>query len=178
VNSWLRTNRWYFVAIAVLAPLAMLAAMSTNWFPYQERVNGRPIPVAEGDNVEYSGARWSLDNSFVVTARSEAGRSAELPENTELVVASVRIDPSGAGGKSPSCTVQLKDRDGERTWNTAQSREVSVSIDEGASSNCDSTRLDSYLLQVLFLVPEGAGEGAHLIIETPDGLPGLLSLAL
>lgn len=178
MNSWLRRNRWYLVAIVVLVPLVMLAAMSADWFPYQDRVNGRPIPVADGDNVEYSGARWSLDNSFVVSSRSEAGRSAELPDNTELVVASVRIDPSGAGGKSPSCTVQLKDRDGERTWNTAQSREASVSIDEGASSACDSTRLDSYLLQVIFLVPEGAGEGTHLIIETPDELPEFLSLAL
>jgi hypothetical protein len=178
VNSWLKKNRWYLVAIAVLVPLAMLAAMSTDWFAYQERVNGRPIPVADGDNVEYSGARWSLDNSFVVTARSEGGRSAGLPDNTELVVASVRIDPSDSEGESPSCTVQLTDRDGQRTWDPAQSREVSVSIDQGASSGCDSTRLDSYLLQVVFLVPEGAGEGSHLIIETPDGLPEVLSLAL
>jgi len=176
VTAWLRKNRWYFVAIAVLGPLAVLAAMSTDWFGYEQRVNGRPILVAEGDNVDFAGAEWSLDNSFVVSAESQAGRSADLPKNTELVVASVRINPSGVGDVSPSCTIHLKDRDGQRTWDTALG--IDVTIDEGASSFCDSTRLDSYLLQVLFLVPEGAGEGSRLIIETAEEAPELLSIAL
>ncbi|MGV8881317.1 MAG: hypothetical protein ACOH19_04115 [Rhodoglobus sp.] len=178
MNIWLRRNRWYLVAIAVLAPLAMLAAMSTDWFRYEEHVNGRPILVAEGDKVDFAGAEWSLDNSFVVPSESQEGRSADLPENTELVVASVLINPSGVGDVSPSCTVHLKDRDGRRTWDTALDSDVSVTLDDGASAYCDSTRLDSYLLQVLFLVPTGAGEGSRLIIESNDEAPALLSIAL
>lgn len=178
MNAWFRKNRWYFVAIAVLGPLAMLAAMSTDWFRYEELVNGRPILVADGDKVDYAGAQWSLDNSVIVPAESQAGRSAGLPENTELVVASVLINPSGVGEVSPQCTVRLKDRDGQRTWNTALDSDVSVTLDDGASSYCDSTRLDSYLLQVLFLVPAGAGEGSRLIIESGVEAPKLLSIAL
>ena len=53
-----------------------------------------------------------------------------------------------------------------------------VTLDDGASSYCDSTRLDSYLLQVLFLVPAGAGEGSRLIIESGVEAPKLLSIAL
>ena len=176
--SWLRNNRWYLVAIAVVGPLAMLAAMSTDWFAYEERINGRPILVDEGDTVDYAGAAWTVDASYLVPAQSQAGREAEVPEGTELVVASVRINPSGVGDESPSCAVSLEDRDGTRTWDTASSSDVSLSIDEGASSYCDPDELNPYLLQVFFIVPDGAGEGARLIIESSDDFPRLLSLAL
>jgi len=176
--SWLRSNRWYLIAIAVLGPLAMLAAMSTDWFAYEERINGRPIVVEKGDTVDYAGAAWTLDASFVVPAESQAGREAEVPAGTELVVASVKINPSGVGDESPSCSVTLEDRDGTRTWDTALSGDVSLSIDEGASSYCDPSELNPYLLQVFFIVPDGAGDGARLIIESTDELPVLLSLAL
>lgn len=174
--SWVKSNRWYLIAIAVFGCIAMLAAMSTDWFAYEERVSGRPVAVAPGETVDYSGAAWTLKDSFVVPASSAAGKSADLLAGTELVVASVRVNPSGVG-EGLSCTVTLEDRNGVRTWDQARGSEVSVELDAGAKDYCGSDA-DTYLLQVMFIVPEGAGEGSRLLISTSEELPKLLAFTL
>lgn len=175
--TWLKSNRWYLITIAVVGTFAMLAAMSTDWFAYEERVNGRPIPVAAGQTVDYAGAAWTLEESFVVPAASPAGKSAELIEGTELVVVNVRVNPSGVGDVAPTCTLKLKDRDGIRTWNQARGSDVSVEIDAGATDYCSSD-VETYLLQAMFIVPEGAGEEATLLITTWEEAPRLLAFSL
>ena len=36
MNAWLRHNRWFLVALAVLIPAAVVVSLVPRWFPYQE----------------------------------------------------------------------------------------------------------------------------------------------
>lgn len=175
--TWLKSNRWYLLAIVVVGTFAMLAAMSTDWFAYEERVNGRPVSVQPGETVDYARSAWTLEDSFIVPASSPAGKSAELLEGTELVIASIRVNPSAVGGDGSSCTLTLQDRDGVRTWDQARGSDTTVEVDPGATDYCNSDP-ETYLLQAMFIVPEGAGEGAKLLVETFGEAPRLLSFSL
>lgn len=176
--TWWKSHRWSLVAIAVIAPIALLAAMSTDWFRYEERVNGRPVVVAQGETVDYAGAAWTLEDSLVISAESQAGKKADLVAGTELVVANVRVNPSGVGDVGPACEVRLEDHDGQRTWDRATASDVSVDTDPGATDHCSPDDLETYLLQVMFIVPTGAGDGAHLFVESRNELPRMLSFTL
>lgn len=176
--AWWKTHRWYLIAIAVLGPIALLAAMSTDWFRYEERVNARPVVVAQGETVDYASAAWTLEESMVISADSQAGKKADLLEGTELVVANVRVNPSGVDGVGPACAVRLEDHEGQRTWDRATASDVSVETDPGATDHCSRDDVETYLLQVMFLVPEGAGDGAHLFVESEEELPRTLSFTL
>ena len=176
--AWWKSHRWSLIAIGVLGPTALLVAMSSGWFAYEERVNGRPITVAQGTTVDYAGAGWTLEDSLVISADSQAGRDAQLVEGTELIIASVRVNPSGVDDVGPACDVELKDRDGQRTWDRATGSDVSIDIDSEATDHCSPADLETYLLQVMFLVPRGAGDGAHLVIKSNKELPRMLSFTL
>ena len=178
VITWWKSHRWSVVAIAVLAPIALLVAMSTGWFRYEERVNGRPVVVAQGERVDYAGAIWTLEDSTVIHAESQAGREAGLVEGLELVVANVRVNPSGVGGVGPTCEVSLEDRDGRRTWDRATASDVSAETEPGTTDHCSPDDVETYLMQVMFLVPQGAGEGAHLVVKSGPELPRILSFTL
>lgn len=173
--SWLKTNRWYLVALAVLAPAALLIALSAARWSYVESANGRPISVSGSETVDYAGAEWSLLEWHSFSAQTDAGRAAALLPGTTLVTATLGVRP---GANPPSCDVELTDTAGERSWPESSYTEADFEIADSAQDYCDSSAEGPYKVQFVFVVPDDAADHPRLRLSVLDQLPTLLSFEL
>lgn len=173
--TWLRSNRWYLVALAVLLPAAFFVALSTDWFRYVENENGRPIEVRGFDSVEYAGATFSMLEHKAITADSDAGVAAGLLPGTSLVSATVRVRP---GESAPFCDVELTDTSGERSWPEASFSDADFDTAADAESYCSTDAEEPYKLQVFFVVPDDAAEHPRLELRVLDSQPDFLVFLL
>ena len=175
--TWLRSNRWYLVAVAVLLPAALFAAASTDWFRYIENLNGKPIEASQFDTVEYANNTWSLLEYRSFDSSSQAGANAGLVAGTELVTATFAVTPPPAGSGT-TCEFTLFDASGTKEWDAASNSDVDFDIVEGAENYCQPDALDPYKLQVFFVVPEGTATGASLHLIALVEYPAYVRFAL
>ncbi len=174
--TWLRRNRWYVVALAVLLPVALVVALDAGWFRYLENRDGRPVAIVPaGETVDYSGAAWSLLESYSVDASTDRGQSVGLREGTTLISATIGVRP---GAEPPSCTVELVDAAGVRTWDEADSTDADVSAAEGTETYCSTDATEPYRVQVFFVVPDDAARDARLRLYNLAIYPDLILFEL
>ncbi|MGX5681216.1 hypothetical protein [Schumannella luteola] len=173
--SWLRSNRWGLLALAILAPVALLVALGAGWFEYVEQENGRPVVAAAGDTVEYGGSEFSLLESYRVDADSDRGQAAGLRPGTTLISATIGVTP---GSEPPSCSVELTDASGERRWAEATFADADVTNADGTESYCSTDAEAPYRLQVFFVVPDDAAAAPKLRFYRLDLLPDLILFEL
>lgn len=170
---WARANRWYLVALAVLVPAAILVSLHAGYWEYLEGRDGRPVAVTSGEPVDYSGATWTLTDWQAYPADSAEGQDASLFPGTTLLAATVDVEPGTVG---PGCSVELLDASGERVWQTASYDLAVYERAEDTIDYCDSEAEEPYRLQVHFVIPDDAVEGARLRLWSSDSLPALLLL--
>jgi hypothetical protein len=151
--TWLRHNRWYLIAVAVLLPVAIVVALSSGYFAYLESRDGRQTIVVGNTTVEYSGAQWSLLEWHSFSSDSDAGLAAELLPGTSLVTATIGVRP---GDVPPGCLVELADASDTRRWDQASFLDTTFEIVDGAEGYCSTTAEGPYKLQVFFVVPDDA----------------------
>lgn len=173
--TWLRTNRWYLVALAVLLPAAFLVALSTDWWRYAEGENGRPVEVQGNDSVEYAGATFSMLKAETFAADSDEGVEAGLLRGTSLVSTTLLVTP---GKEAPFCEVVLTDSLGNQTWPEASSSDASFYAADGTESYCSTDATEPYRLQVYFVVLSEAAEHPRLELRVFDALPDFLVFRL
>ena len=70
--TWLRQNRWYLAALAVLLPGALVVSATTHLIPFLQS-DGARIPVKAFDTVEYMGMEWSMVEHRSFDWSTEAG---------------------------------------------------------------------------------------------------------
>jgi len=169
--TWARSNRWYLIALAILVPAAILVALHAGYWEYLEGRDGRPVAVTRDEPVAYSGATWTLTEWSAVDARSAEGTEAGLLPGTSLLAATLDVEPGDAG---LGCTVELTDAAGERIWQDAPYDLADYERDDDTIDYCDSSAEEPYRLQVHFVVPDDAVEGARLRLWSSDALPALL----
>lgn len=173
--TWLKSNRWALLALVVLAPAALVVALSAGWFDYVEQQNGRPIRAVAGQTVEYGGSQFSLLESYRVDADTDRGQAAGLRPGTTLVSATIGVTP---GAEPPSCSVELTDASGERRWAEATFADADVTNADGTESYCSTDAEGPYRLQVFFVVPDDAAEAPELRFSRLDLLPDLVLFEL
>lgn len=173
MRGWLRRNWVPLAALVVLLPATIGLTFSAQWLGYFATWPTQPTVVAVSQTAPYADAGWTVVDSERVAADSDAGRDAGLPEGTDLVSVSIRVEPDG---ESPFCSLaldELRDDTIERTWDTDQF------YNAADRTGCDTDYSVPYSFEVAFLVPSDAGtDGTALAVNlsSPDELPGYLRL--
>lgn len=175
MSSWLRVNRLYLVALAVLVPAALLVALSTDWWRYVEAENGEPIVVSGSQTVEYAGSQFSLLEWHSFSSQTNAGQEASLIPGTSLVSATIGIRP---GELAPFCSFELRDTAGARSWPEADFTDVDYEIADDVENYCDSSATEPYRVQVYFVVPDEAATQPQLRLSVNDAYPAFLLFEL
>ena len=173
--SWITHNRWYLVALAIVAPAAVLVALGAGWFSYVEAEDGRPIAVEPGDAIEYAGASWVLTDSGSIAAEDDGAENLGLLPGTSLVFVEVEVTP---GSAAPDCTLQLIDAPGVRMWSPASYSDVDLEADEDAETYCSPDAEGKYTLQSWFVVPDDAVADSKLRLWSREALPDHLVVSL
>ena len=169
--SWMRENRWWLVALAVLVPASIVAALWPQWFDYQLRINPPVQRAEQGELVEYAGSQWRLDEWKYVLATSAEGDDLELPSGTQLVAALVTIEP---GADAPSCTAVLIDDERDRWWRTSIGSTPEFASAPDASNYCDPDMTGPYQAVFTWIVPAEVGRDG--VVEVSVFEAGSLSL--
>ena len=177
--TWLRRHRWGLIALAVLIPAALLAAMSIVWFRYMDSVAQNPVIVAKGDTGIYEAkqptgdltsgvagtAELSLTDYTVVPWDTDVGREVGLLEGTEAVSAIIHVDATGLGEETFGCDAVLvaPGPEGDRVWEQASS-EIDYRPSDPLESFCQLSLGTEFDWEAVFVVPEGIGDDARLMI--------------
>jgi hypothetical protein len=170
VRAWLRSNRWFLVALLVLTPAATVVALLPRWFPYWETV---PVPqdVPRGEVVSYAGAEIQLVDLEILDGAEWGTRPG-----IDLVVATIAMDVARPT-ESTYCDVTLtSDDSGEtRTWNDSLSA-GSYRIPDEYAWSCSFATAGTSTVQLTFLVPHGEVRSPTVVLSSSQHLPRALRL--
>lgn len=178
--TWVRRHRWALAALVVLIPAALAAAMSIVWFRYVGAEAQHPVVVRSGDPGTYATDRpdsdahevsdltatLTLTGYNVVPWNTETGREVGLLEGTEAVSALIHVDATGLPEDVFSCQALLiaPGPEGDRVWDTA-SGEIDYYPSGDLHGYCDLSEGTAFDWEAVFVVPEGVGDDARLIIS-------------
>jgi hypothetical protein len=162
--------------------------MSVDLFGYYASMAQHPTVVPSGAPGEYTplfaetddggdpvepppGARptatMTLEDYTIVPSDSDTGREVGLLEGTEAVAALIHVDATGMTEDAYSCDAVLTapGPEGERTWEPASSGiDIDYSPSGELTSYCSLSDGTVFDWEVVFVVPEGVGEGATLSV--------------
>ena len=169
--SWVQLNRWWLVALVVLVPASIVAALWPRWFDYQNSTNGPVLGAEQGELVDYAGSQWRLDEWKYVLSTSAEGDDLDLPTGTQLVAALVTIEP---GDTAPSCMAVLIDEANDRRWRTSIGSTPEFLNAPDASNYCDPDMTGPYQAVFTWIVPADVGRSAALEVAVFEA--GSLSL--
>lgn len=181
--TWVRRHRWALAALIVLIPAALAAAMSIVWFPYVNAQAQNPVPVRSGDPGTYVADRPSSESDVpsvpseltatltltgynVVPWNTDTGRDVGLLEGTEAVSALIHVDATGLPEDTFSCHAVLiaPGPEGDRVWDSATG-ELDYYPGGDLHANCDLSEGAVFDWEAVFVVPEGVGDDARLVIS-------------
>jgi hypothetical protein len=184
--SWVRRHRWALAALVVLIPAALAAAVSVVWFGYVDAHAQHPVPVPRGEAGTYVADRPSSETDApsdltatltltgynVVPWNTDTGREVGLLEGTEAVSALIHVDAAGLPEDTFSCHAVLvaPGPEGDRVWDTA-SGEIDYYPSGDLHANCDLNEGTAFDWEAVFVVPEGVGHNARLIVSDGSLIP-------
>jgi hypothetical protein len=182
-RGWWRRNAIGLAAFLVLAPATVAITFSTEFGSYASYRPSQPVEVAAGETADFAGSDWRLESAERYSAESPRGEAAGLPGGTDLVVATLTIEPGELDdeGRSPGCTVRLDEvsaGDVVRSWGDAAFSDLDHETAEGSEATCDPELTEPYRAEWIFLVPSDAGEQLALEVQVVGELPRYLHLAL
>jgi hypothetical protein len=171
MTAWLRRNRWYLIAVAVLLPAAFLVALSLRFIPYL-RTEPDPQEVPRGEVVRYAGADVQLLDLEVLDGREHGVRA-----DADLVVATVAVEVVEPA-EFALCDIDLVsvDADGERMWTAETGSAGDYRIPDRYAWSCDLTTAGDSEIQLLFLIPAGEGIEPVVQVSSNEALPRVLRL--
>lgn len=174
--GWWRRRRPALIIVAVLLPVAIVVSLFIDVPNYlsSHPTQQREVPAAT--TTHYADLAIRLEDRRVITANSARGRELEVPSGTELVVVTLRIDPSSAPKRSSYCTVSLVEPTaaGDRVWEIGFSSLVEVP--HGDESSCSAGHGAPYTMQGAVLLPAGAAAHALVRVSVLRALPSAVLL--
>jgi hypothetical protein len=200
--NWLKSHRWGVIALAVLIPASLLAAMSISWFRYTDSRSQHPVTVASGETGTYLAdrpspddllpgqtptpdptpqasidpadltAEISLSSYSIVGWDTDTGRDVGLLEGTEAVSAIIHVDARGLPLDTFGCDASLlaPGPEGDREW-PAGFTDLNYFPGGDLKSSCDLESGDEFDWEAVFVVPEGVGDTARLVITDGALIP-------
>ena len=170
-GEWLRTNRWFLVALIVLIPAAFVVSLITRYFPYLE-TQPQLESVAFGDVVRYAGTDFQLTDLEVLD-----GDAFNAPAGADVVVATLSVDVIEPPEFSVCDITLFSDETGvEREWWSTYST-GDYRVPDYFEESCDLTEVGRYHLQVTFLVPRGEVVDPEVQVKVWDEEPRVLRLS-
>lgn len=172
MSAWLRRNRWFLVALAVLIPAAIVVSFIPRWFPYQQS-QPQPEAVELGETVRYSGADIQLTALEVLD-----GAEVNAAAGADVVVATFAIDVVDPP-EVALCEVHIvSDEAGfERFWDSELFADSDYRVPDRFEQTCSLSEVGSYDLQMTFLVPRGEVLNPVVELRSSAGLPRVLRLS-
>ena len=170
MTDWLRRNRWFLVALAVLIPAAFAVSLIPRFFPYLEN---RPvaIDVDRGQVERYSGTDFQLTDLEVLD-----GERLNAPAGADVVVATFSVDVIDPPEFSVCTVTVVGSIDGvEREWNEAI-ESSDYEIPDYFEEYCDLTDARRYHLQLVFYVPRGEVPNPVVVVKSSGAFPQELRL--
>lgn len=168
-RGWWRRNAVSLASVAVLVPVTVGVIAVNEWSDYDLGHATKPITVAVGETVMYSGAT-------IGPAKAEFADDPLAPAGTRVVSATVLVTP----GSSPiACTTPvLREAGGAgRQWDEA-SFELDRDFDTERNTFCDSDVPIRYALTLDYLVPDDAIGPFAIEVESGDELPEFVRLVI
>lgn len=166
--GWLRRQRWWLLAVALLAPAAALAALGLGWWEYLSDEGGPAIRAEAGEEVEYAGATWRLLQWRVLDRDEAEAERVGLPEGAQVVAALIEVAP---GPDAPEyCRATLVDPAADRRWRAGWDT-VDVPGGRDAASSCDGEAVAPYRLLYTWVVPDDVGASGELELVVADEAP-------
>jgi hypothetical protein len=187
--TWVKRHRWGVLALVVLVPAALLAAMSIVWFRYMDAITQHPLVVAFGDTGTYQATRpvpedgeggpeagpaeLSLTDYTVVPWDSDPGRAVGLLEGTEAVSAVIHVDARGLGEDTFGCEALLiaPGPEGDRVWESALLGDIDYYPSGDLEASCSLNDGTEFDWEAVFVLPEGIAADARLIITDASFQP-------
>lgn len=172
MSGWLRRNRWFLVALAVLIPVAFVVSLTPRFFPYLER-QPQVDAVALGEVVRYAGADIEL-----TALETLDGDEWNAPQGADIVVATFAIDVVEPP-ESSTCEITLvaaATTGYEREWTADSFTDSDYDIPDRFETLCILHEPGTYDLQLTFLVPRGEVADAAVQFSASAALPRVLRL--
>ena len=178
-GGWWRRSRWALLALLVLVPAAVAAALSVDAFDYlASRPSGVTV-VDRGDSAELDRATIRVVDSWTAPADSAAGERYEVPEGSALVSVTLELDATAASDDF-FCTVMLLEADRDRRWRSGfpdTDYFPGEGLPDDVPSGCSWAEVP-FPFEATFLIPEDAVGEVVLEVVTPDLLPRAFHLRL
>lgn len=188
--GWWRRNRWGLMALVVLLPVGLAAIFANSWLSYFDARASQAVEVPPTTSFSMPGAEFETVASARLAADTPG--AVGMPAGSELVLARLRVTPNAnanvdaplehdakTSGPSLSCTIALAASDGVGEWQALSSGDYGWFAEEGlATSACDSSRTEPYVVDLAFLVPESADSELMLRVESLEWLPRYLRMLL
>lgn len=171
MTGWLRRNRWYLVALAVLIPGSLLVALLPRFLPYLGSLP-QYREVALGETVRYSGADIELTDLVVYD-----GEELSAPLGSDVVVATFTIDVVDPPESTLCALAVVSDEGGvERRWDAVPYLDSDYEIADRYEESCSLAEAGRYDLQVTFLVPRGEVADPVVELSSSAAAPQVLRL--
>lgn len=154
-------RRWGpWIALALLAPVAVLLSLTVRWFDYAD-LRSAPPTAARGEAGDFGIGTARLDELEVIE-----GDRIGAPEGTDLVVATLTIDPATAEGVYCSVVLVAPSPRGERRWDADPYPPADFRVPDDLESSCSSDADAEFRMQTAFLVPRGGAADAAIEITS------------
>lgn len=168
--GWLRRNRWFLIALAVLIPVSFVVSLLPRFVPY---LQNRPvaIEVARGEVVRYSGTDVQLTALEVLD-----GGEVNARAGADVVVATLAIDVIDPPEVALCDVYVVAPIDGvERRWDDAIGSS-GYEVPDYFEQYCDLTQKRRYHLQLVFDVPRGEVPDPVVVFRSSQEAPRELRL--
>jgi hypothetical protein len=183
MKRWLRANLVGLVAIVLLVPATVAITFANEVGAYNQARATEYVSMGPGDELDYGGTGWKLEDVRRISWASEEGVETELPNATDLVIVTIEVTPKefDAEGLASFCTVALNEMDGDsiaRSWMDATHDPIDFWPPDGIEAYCKTELDDPYLMQSAFVVPSDTSDELTMQIMVDAELPRYLRLRL
>lgn len=179
-RGWWREQRAPLIALAVLAPIAVWAALTVDAIDYWNAQPREVETVPLGEAAELGGASIRVLDTRTMPADSEEGELYAVPEGTALVAVTIEVDAREAPEGFPGCEVDLVQPSLERSWRPSigdTDYRTGRELPDDAPGACTPLR-ERFPFETAFLVPADAAGEVVAEVVIPGALPRVLHLRL
>jgi hypothetical protein len=176
--GWWRRRRLPLIVVAALLPAAIVVSLLIEVPNYLSTHPTQQRDVAAATTAHYADLAIRLQDRRVIRAGSARGLELDVPDGTELVVVTLRIDPAASPKRASLCTVSLVEATaaGDRVWEIGFSSAALFQVPTGDSSSCTTARGAPYTMTGAVLLPAGAAAHAVVRVSVQRALPVALLL--
>lgn len=182
MRPWFSRNARALVAVAVLAPLTIGVVFWKSWSDYFGQRPSIAVVAEAGETADFADTGWTVLRTERITSDSASGAEYSLPEGSDLVVVTVRVDTTDRGTDGSlfcdGVLVEHRPGDVDRRWGDALTSGIDYRSPDDVTYGCDSEQTGAYDAEWTYVIPSDAGDELALAVEVVEEFPNYLELPL